>query len=228
MQGWIKLHRKIIKWEWYQDSHMVHLLMHLLLIANHEPGRWRGVNIDRGQVVTGLGSLSKATGITIQTLRTCLARMKKSGELTSKSTNRFRLITLCNYESYQISENGTNRPSNKQLTSNQQATNKQLTANKNDKNKKNEKKTEDVFSGRLDTPSFHKAWSDWVAYRKEKRCALTPTTISRQIKLLEKHPPEMAIAIIEKSISNGWQGLFPDKVEQPKKDPFAFQDYRNK
>ena len=138
MQGWVTLHRKLIKWEWYQDSKMVHLFIHLLLIANHEPKNWRGVNINRGQVVTGLKSLNADTGISTQTLRTCLSRLEKAGNLTSKSTNRFRIITLCNYDTYQTKKETTNKPTNKQLTNNQQATNKQLTPNNNDNNDNNE------------------------------------------------------------------------------------------
>lgn len=114
MQGWIKLHRKLIDWEWYQEPKMVHLFIHLLLMANHEPGKWKGIEVQGGQVLTGLDSLNKATGISIQGLRTCLGRMEKSRELTNKSTNRFRLITLCNYSTYQIAENDiNNQPTNR-------------------------------------------------------------------------------------------------------------------
>ena len=144
MQGWIKLHRKLIDWEWFQDSKMVLLFIYLLLSANHEDGRWRGIDIKRGQLITGLDSLKSKTGISTQTLRTCLSRLEKSGELTSKSTNKYRVLTLCNYEAYQIKESEANKQTNKQLTSNQQSTNKQLTANKNDNNNKNEKNEENV------------------------------------------------------------------------------------
>lgn len=50
--GWVKLHRKLLEWEWYQDAHMVHLLVHLLLTASHEDRRYKGLTIKRGQVVT--------------------------------------------------------------------------------------------------------------------------------------------------------------------------------
>ncbi len=111
---------------------MVLLFIHLLLIANHEPRQWKGIKIQKGQVVTGLDSLNKATGISIQSLRTCLGRMEKGRELTSKSTNRFRIITLCNYDTYQLTPNDTNKLTNKQLTANKNV--------KNDKNVNNEKK----------------------------------------------------------------------------------------
>ena len=140
-QGWIKLHRKLLDWEWYHDSKMVHLFLHLLFLANREPGRWKGVEVQRGQLLTGLSALSKATGLTSQNIRTCLKKLEKSKILTNKSTNRFRIITICKYNSYQDTKVIANKPPNKQLTSYQQATNnpanskQEVKKSKKDKNK---------------------------------------------------------------------------------------------
>ena len=102
MNGWIKLHRKFLTWEWYQNSHMVHLFIHLLLNANHEPCRWQGIEVQRGQLVTGRKKLSDQTGISEQSVRTCLNYLKSTNEIASKSTNKFSIITICNYDSYQL------------------------------------------------------------------------------------------------------------------------------
>jgi len=123
---------------------MVHLFVHLLLSANHQPQTWQGIEVKTGQVVTGLKALRQNTGISTQKLRTCIKRLKSTGEITSITTNKYRIITLCKYKDYQIQEkksnNQNNNHSNKQLTINQQSTNNQLTPNKNVKNEKNEKK----------------------------------------------------------------------------------------
>ncbi|HDY87684.1 MAG TPA: hypothetical protein ENH82_06135 [bacterium] len=147
MQGWIKLHRKLIKWEWYHDSNMVHLFIHLLLNANHKDSHWQGNLVKRGQMITGRKQLSADTGLSEQTIRTCLKRLKSTNELTIKPTNRFSLITIVNFNTYNNSDmiqtEPINQPANQQLTSNQPATNQQLTTNKNvkkEKNGKNEKK----------------------------------------------------------------------------------------
>ena len=68
MQGWIKLHRKLIKWEWYHDSKMVHLFIHLILMANHQPASFRGVKIKQGQLVTGRKALSLQTNLSQQSI----------------------------------------------------------------------------------------------------------------------------------------------------------------
>lgn len=140
-RGFIKLWRKITEWEWYQDSKTFHLFCHLLISANHEDEKWKGQEIRRGQLITGLKSLKQQTGISAQSLRTCLERLKSTGEITSKSTNRFRIITLLNYEIYQGNSDSSTSKLTSKLTNNQQTTNKQLTSNKNDKNDKNDKNT---------------------------------------------------------------------------------------
>ena len=181
MEGWIKLHRRLINWEWYQDSNMVHLFIHLLLSANHKPGKWRGVDIDRGQLITGRNKLSEQTGISHQTIRTCIDRLKSTNELTIKVTNRYSLLTICNYEEYQLHELDTNQPTNQQSTNNQPATNQQLTTNKKEKNVKNEKEfKEEVnsYSNEYDDlmlKDFFGYWSEWNKSKTKMRWQLEKT-----------------------------------------------------
>lgn len=126
MEGWIKLHRKVLEWEWYDDSNMVHLYLHLILSANHEDKIWKGDIIKRGQLITGRKSLSVKTGISERSIRTCLERLKKSKEVTIKTTNKNSLITILNYDLYQVKE--------KRRPAESPANDQQTTTNKNVKN----------------------------------------------------------------------------------------------
>ena len=111
MNGWIKLHRKIKEWEWYQDANTFRVFIHLLIEANHEPTKWRGKDINRGQVLTGRKQLSAALDISEQSIRTAIARLKSTNELTSDSTNQFTIYTLSNYNKYQdIGDQATSQP----------------------------------------------------------------------------------------------------------------------
>lgn len=120
------------------------ILITLLMMANHKykEWEWKGIKFkaDPGQFVTSLEkiALKSGKGITIQNVRTALKRFEKYEFLTNESTNKNRLITIRNWEVYQLKEEELTDES----TSNQQATNKQLTTNKNDKECKNEKTTE--------------------------------------------------------------------------------------
>ena len=143
--GWIKLHRDFTKFEWYQDANTVRLFLHLLITANHKKAKWQGNSIDRGQLITSHGNLANDLGLTIQNVRTSLLKLKKSENLTIKSTSKFTMISICNYDTYQSDDSPTNTPANRRLTDDQQTTNNQLTTNKNDKNEKNEKEEAERF-----------------------------------------------------------------------------------
>lgn len=137
MDGWIKIYRKLLDWGWYTDSHMVHLFVHFLLKANTEDKCWRGITIPRGSFVTGREILSEETGISQQSIRTCIQRLIDTGEITKKSTNKFTIITVCNYESYQQVPDSVQPTTNQQLTNNQPTTNHniRIIRNKEDKEK---------------------------------------------------------------------------------------------
>ena len=137
-EGWIKLQRKLKEWEWYKDSKMVHLFIHLLLSANIEKRRFRGYDIEKGQLVCGLKKLNDDTGISEQSLRTCIKKLKSTGELTVKSTNEFTVVTLVNYEFYQGTEKKLTGKSTGKLTNEQQTTNKRLTTIKEEEERKEE------------------------------------------------------------------------------------------
>src|SRR5688500_11185688 len=119
MEGWIKIHRKLQKWGWYSDSHMVHLFIHFLLEANHENRKWKGQIIKRGQLIFGRKAVSETLGISEQTVRTCMERLKSTNEITSKSTNRFTLVTIVNYEDYQTLDDLPTSKSTSKSTNNQ-------------------------------------------------------------------------------------------------------------
>lgn len=124
--GWVKLHRKSMKWGWYKKPHMFHLFSHLIMSANHEDGEWEGMPVLRGQLITGRKSLSSATGISQQTIRTCLARLTKTGEINQAINQAHTVITINNYDEYQSCE----EKSTSQSTSDQPRVNQGSTTNK--------------------------------------------------------------------------------------------------
>nr|MBE6784154.1 hypothetical protein [Oscillospiraceae bacterium] len=144
LNGFIKLHRKLVAWGWYKDDVVKGVFIHLLLTANFRETSWRDVVLKKGQLVTSYQSLADDIGHSVQEVRTAIKKLKSTGEITITSTNKYSLITVVNWEDYQLfDENETNRATNI-ATINQQTTNKQATNNqqqrKKDKNIKKEKK----------------------------------------------------------------------------------------
>lgn len=194
MSGWIKIHRKFLDWEWFNKSEAVHLFLYMLLKANHKDNKWQGNDVKRGQFISSLGNISSATGITIQQIRTILKKLEKTNEIVVKSTSQFTIVTICKYECYQDEEETTNKPT----TNHQQTTNKQSTTNKNDKKEKNEKEV---------------ILDSWIEYRKSAKKTLTQQSIKSILVKMENYTNEQCKFVINKSIEQGWQGLFWENIQ---------------
>lgn len=136
---YIKLDRNILRWRWWNKSKTLHVFLFLLLNANVSDHDFENEIIHRGQCVTSLASIVKSTGLTIREVRTAISTLKKTGEVTSRSTNRYQVITIVNYDKYQenrqTKRQANGQPSDKQATSKRQ----QYKNNKNDKNEKNKR-----------------------------------------------------------------------------------------
>lgn len=153
-EGYIQLHRKMLKWEWYDDANTFRLFMHLLLNANYKASRYRGYDVPAGACVTGYTSLSKQLGISVQSIRTAMAKLKSTGEVTVNKTNKFSIVSMVRWSDYQ----STNRQSNTQSTLNQHSTNTQLTPSK--EGNKVIKKKEPIAQSNFDT--------FWSCYPRKK------------------------------------------------------------
>lgn len=172
--GWIKLHRKILDWEWFTSPSTLQLFIYLLLRANKEDKKWRGILIKRGQLVTSVSTISEETKLSTQQVRTSLNRLKSTNEITSKTTNRFTLVTVCKYESYQLYDEAEQQTKQQALqqTNNKQITNKQQQL-KNNKNIRNNNKESILTNVRIDekatdAPVVATTTTDDMELRKEK------------------------------------------------------------
>ena len=63
----------------------------------------------------------------------------------------------------------------------------------------------------LSSNGFKTKWGEWLDYRREKRCPVSARAAKAQLAKLAEHP-STAAAVIDQSIANDWQGLFPEKV----------------
>ena len=63
----------------------------------------------------------------------------------------------------------------------------------------------EIPSRLLSLTGFQVAWDEWIEYRRERRLTVTPRCLKKQLAFLEDQIDP--IAVINKSITNGWQGL---------------------
>lgn len=60
---------------------------------------------------------------------------------------------------------------------------------------------------------YREKWIQWEKHRRQIRKKITPKSAEQQIKLLLQYNPKTAGEIIDNSIRNGYQGLFPPKYQ---------------
>lgn len=138
-EGYIKLFRQMIAWEWYLDANVKCLFIHCLLKANWEDKNFKGKVIPRGAFLTSYDKLSKELKLTVKQIRTALGKLNKTNEVASHKMLNGTLITVLNYESYQSEgkQDGSRRADEGQTKGRRRATTKELKEYKELKEVKN-------------------------------------------------------------------------------------------
>lgn len=136
MDGYVKIHRALCEKGYYKDSHYVHLWIHCIMKATYQEKEYLFNNkihhLMPGQFIAGRKSLSKETGIQESKVERILKVFETERQIEQQKTNKFRIITISNWNKYQVDEQQMN---NKRTTSEQQ-----VNTNKKDKKEKKEKK----------------------------------------------------------------------------------------
>jgi hypothetical protein len=122
-RGFVKLWRKSIESGWLANHKLWAFWSYCLLKATYRSCSvivgCQQVQLEPGQFVYGRKKAAQETGLSEQELRTCIAFLKKAGNLTIKSTNKFSVITIANWGCYQSEpDEATNRSTNEQPTTN--------------------------------------------------------------------------------------------------------------
>ena len=141
MNGYIKLFRKFKEWGWYKDPNTKAVFIELLLRANYTDGEYRGVQIKAGQAIFGRNELAEAVGLTPQNVKTAINHLKSTNEITTKSTNKFSVVTIEKWAMYQMELSESTSKVTGNLTNDQPATNQQLTTS----NKERKKEEKELF-----------------------------------------------------------------------------------
>lgn len=143
MQGWIKLHRKLLENPIWEDPHYLKLWIYCLMKATHKEREVilgnQIIILQPGEFITGRKALSEDLNkgtkpklkLNESTWWRYLNNLEKLQMLNIKKTNKYSVVTILNWNEYQESEHQMN---NKRTSDEQQ-----MNTNKNVKNDKNEK-----------------------------------------------------------------------------------------
>ncbi len=150
MQGWVKLHRKLAEWEWYDDIPTRLVFIDLLIRASHKERKWQGLLLTKGSLVTTYDEIAERNKLTYDVARNTVKKLVNTHVITKQKTHNKLLINVLNYGKYQGNDsvekgsfhhtNNTQLPNECQTDTNQSPNGHHtLLINKNEKNVKNDK-----------------------------------------------------------------------------------------
>ena len=99
--GWIRLHRKMRQWQYYQCPSIRLVFEELLFCANSSDVWFHGERIGRGETVVGVRTISDYTGYSVRIVVDALKKLVESGEIKREKCWRGIKTTIINYEKYQ-------------------------------------------------------------------------------------------------------------------------------
>lgn len=221
-KGYIKLHRGILDWEWFDDPSTTMVFLYLLLTANIEEKNYHGETIPVGSTVVGRKMLAEKTGLSERNVRTALEHLKSTNEITIKSTNRFSVITVVNWGKYQLCNKQTDQQTDQQSANNRPTTDQQLTTPKEYKNIRNKEIKKYIYS---DVPELNEAIKDFIAHRKQLKKPMTDRAVQLLINKLNKMTTDIdtQIAILNQSIERGWQTVY--ELKEPIKKEKNYDNF---
>lgn len=99
--NWIKLNRKMLSWEWYDDPATKIVFLHLLFTARWQDGSWHGIELKRGEVLESLTSIAENNGLTVRMVRTAISHLIDTNSVTIRKVGKHCIYKVCEYEKYQ-------------------------------------------------------------------------------------------------------------------------------
>ena len=165
-RGYVKLWRKSLDAGWLQNHQLWAFWSWSLMKATYKEFDqivgFQTIHLMPGDFIFGRKKAAKELKISDRSIRTILNFLKTSGNLTIKTTNKFSIISIANWETYQQTEIISDQQSDQPPTSHRPATDHKQEV-KEYKNKRN-----NIFI----VPSLEEI----TAYCKERKNQINPQT----------------------------------------------------
>ncbi len=219
-QGWVAIYRQIQDhWLWEDKPFSKQAAwIDMLLLANHDDNKFllgnELVEVKCGSFISSIEKLKHRWGWSNTKVINFLKLLENDEMVIKKSDTKKTVITIVNYGDYANSKKTKTMP--KRYENDTKTIRKHT--NNNDNNENNDNKY--IYT---DIPELEKALVEFVDYRKKIKKPLTDRGVELIIKKLNSMTTsiEEQTEIINQSIVNGWQGIFPlkkEKVQKANKD----------
>lgn len=219
--GFIKLHRSMVSWEWWHDINTWRLFSWLLLSVNWKDGRFAGYEVPRGSIVTSYPKMAAGTGLTVKQVRTALNHLKETGEVAVKSTSKFSIVTVKNYCKYQ--DDGRQKGS-QGAVSGQSVGSQRATIEEKKESKKVRKKEEghntylDLITEKHFSDQINAVVTEWLRYKQEKKQTYQESGFKQLLNAIgrdiNENGEDHVIRCFRYSMTNNYSGVFFDRKEE--------------
>ena len=165
------------------------------------------VHLKAGQFIASRDQISEHTGIEKSKVERILNVFKSEQQIEQQNCGKFRIISILNWRKYQVSEQENEQQVNNTRTTGEQQVNTDKKVKK-EKKKKEERAVADLLP-------ICKAWKAYIEMRKKIRKDASPKAMemaASKLIAMQKMGQD-PVAILNQSIFNSWQGLFPVKAE---------------
>ncbi|HSH25637.1 MAG TPA: hypothetical protein VLA13_08890 [Massilibacterium sp.] len=205
MKGFISVHRKLMNNAVWTDPNYLKLWIYCLFEASHQDHEQiignQKVEIKRGEFPTGRFVLSDAMNkgvkpkhrLTDRTWWRHLENLEKWGMLTIKTTNKFSVVTIVNYDVYQYKKKENDQQIDQQLSNKRptDATNNNGNNDNNGNKKDYTSKIKDLLPVFSSIPDFNKLNKQyWDVIREtRKNGKVAKSVIYKTMKKWEKYDP---------------------------------------
>ena len=100
-EGWIKVFRSLPGWRWYRDANTKSLYLHLLLNACIRPTPFMDFVLQPGEFVSTVRALAYELNMSDKAVRVAMNHLIATNDMAIKTTNKYTIFTVQNWEKYQ-------------------------------------------------------------------------------------------------------------------------------
>ncbi len=154
MSDWIKVHRRLLSSDVWENPQTLKVWMWLLLKANFKDKQasikvgtgFEDVLVKRGKVLFGRKSAAKELKMSESATYRSIKKLSSIGKITVKSNSHYSIITICKYEHYQSQKEDSEQHLNNNRTTSEQHLIQHLNTSKKDKNIQEGKESKEIFN----------------------------------------------------------------------------------
>lgn len=212
MNGWLRLHRKLIESPVFAEPGMLKLWIYCLMKASYKSREillgQTIIKLEPGQFVTGRNSLAAdynrdvkpKNQVSESTLWRWLLLLENMGNLNIKKTNKYSVVTIDKWEVYQELDHEDTKKMDSKRTSNEQ----QMNTNKKDKKDKKENIIAEIKDLRQRYSPEVQALIDeyWNSIKKTRKTnQISYSVIAKTMKLWNKYEPTIVHYAVKKHLA---------------------------